>query len=107
MDNLTKLDIIYKLIGTEINVLSKESEEYSVIEAMAGRKLTDVFKIGRWSEVCHNKTFAQFRGRNGSNGQPSVQMLFHGSPTMNFVGILSQGLKIGKLNLRHFQNELI
>lgn len=89
-------DINYKSLGTTLTPLSSYAPEYAAIrrcvttgymqEVLGNRlELLDVFRVQRQGEA---KRFEPF-----SKKQPRM-LLWHGSRICNFVGILSQGLKI-------------
>ncbi|CAK9797855.1 Poly [ADP-ribose] polymerase [Anthophora quadrimaculata] len=90
------LDVHYKQLNTDIKVLDKESEEYKVIKQYVQNthgkthtqyelEIEDVFVIKRQGEDSRYKPFKKL---------PNKKLLWHGSRTTNFAGILSQGLRI-------------
>ncbi|XP_020719447.2 poly [ADP-ribose] polymerase isoform X1 [Bombus terrestris] len=90
------LDTYYKQLNTEIKILDKESEEYKVIKKYVQNthaathtlyelEIQDVFVIKRQGEDNRFKPFKKLHNR---------KLLWHGSRTTNFAGILSQGLRI-------------
>ncbi|OAD52149.1 Poly [ADP-ribose] polymerase [Eufriesea mexicana] len=90
------LDVHYKQLNSEVTVLDKESEEYKVIkqyvENTHGKthtqyelEIEEVFLIKRQGEDSRYKPFKKL---------PNKKLLWHGSRTTNFAGILSQGLRI-------------
>ncbi|XP_031827907.1 poly-(ADP-ribose) polymerase [Nomia melanderi] len=90
------LDAHYKQLNTDIKVLDKESEEYKVIEQYVKNthaathkqyelEIEDVFVVKRKGEDNRYKPFKKL---------PNRKLLWHGSRTTNFAGILSQGLRI-------------
>ena len=89
------LDYCMDAMGVEINTLDKTSEEYNILKDYcvetwhenkhAGRKIRNIFKIERKGE--------------GENYEPYENLgnkflLFHGSKISNFMGIMSQGLRV-------------
>ncbi|KAG7202334.1 hypothetical protein KM043_018664 [Ampulex compressa] len=90
------LDAHYEQLKTDITVLDKESEEHKMIQqyvknthATTHRQyeldIEDVFVIKRQGEEQRFKPFKKL---------PNRKLLWHGSRTTNFAGILSQGLRI-------------
>jgi poly [ADP-ribose] polymerase len=85
------LDQNYKKLGCEIKTVKPNSNEFKdLVEYFDNTKggygkvkIADVFEIVRPSE---QKTFNHKIGNN--------MLLWHGSRLSNFVGILSQGLRI-------------
>ena len=77
-------------------VLIKDSEEFKMLEEYVANthapthssyslELMDVFKIERHGEGKRYKPFKKL---------PNRKLLWHGSRTTNYAGILSQGLRI-------------
>ncbi|EDO46812.1 predicted protein, partial [Nematostella vectensis] len=90
------IDINYKKLKTDIEVLDHKSAEFGLISEYVSNthadthrqyelELLDVFKIKREGEEALFKPFKQLHNR---------QLLWHGSRTTNYAGILSQGLRI-------------
>ncbi|XP_018423552.1 PREDICTED: poly [ADP-ribose] polymerase 1 [Nanorana parkeri] len=90
------IDVKYEKIKTVINVVDKDSEEAKIIHQYVKNthadthnaydlEILDIFKIEREGEKQRYKPFKQLNNR---------QLLWHGSRTTNFAGILSQGLRI-------------
>ncbi|MEE6473712.1 hypothetical protein FKM82_010148 [Ascaphus truei] len=90
------IDVKYEKIKTDIKVVEKASEEAKIIEEYVKNthatthnaydlEVLDIFKIDREGESQRYKPFKQLHNR---------QLLWHGSRTTNFAGILSQGLRI-------------
>lgn len=90
------LDSHYKQLKTDIDVLDKTSEEYKMIEKYVKNthasthtqyelEIEDVFVVKRQGEEQRYKPFKKLSNR---------KLLWHGSRTTNFAGILSQGLRI-------------
>ncbi|XP_076760551.1 poly-(ADP-ribose) polymerase [Xylocopa sonorina] len=90
------LDAHYEQLNTEIKALDKESEEYKMVEQYVNNthaathtqyelEIEDLFVIKRQGEDSRYKPFKKL---------PNKKLLWHGSRTTNFAGILSQGLRI-------------
>jgi len=90
------IDSHYAKLNTTIEPLAHDSHEMSVIRDYVANthaathahytlKLLDVFKVSRAGEAKRFKPFKKLHNR---------QLLWHGSRLTNFVGILSQGLRI-------------
>ncbi|XP_062857542.1 poly [ADP-ribose] polymerase 1 [Trichomycterus rosablanca] len=90
------IDINYEKLKTKIEVVDKASEEAQVIlqyvkntHAATHNNYTleveEIFKIDREGEYQHYRPFKEL---------PNRQLLWHGSRTTNYAGILSQGLRI-------------
>ncbi|KAF1470035.1 Poly [ADP-ribose] polymerase 1, partial [Pygoscelis antarcticus] len=90
------IDINYEKLRTDIKVVDKDSEEAKIIKQYVKNthaathnaydlKVVDIFRIEREGESQRYKPFKQLHNR---------QLLWHGSRTTNFAGILSQGLRI-------------
>jgi len=58
------------------------------------KKLTHAFKVIRYDEVKWYSQFDAVRGTSNNKGQPKIMLLWHGTGQANFMGILSQGLRI-------------
>ncbi|XP_076649690.1 poly-(ADP-ribose) polymerase [Halictus rubicundus] len=89
------LDAHYKQLNADIKVLKKESEEYKLIEQYVKNthasthnlydlEIEDVFAVKRTGEDNRFKPFKKL---------PNRKLLWHGSRTTNYAGILSQGLR--------------
>lgn len=90
------VDSYYKQLRTEIDVLDKNSDEFTIISEYLKNThaathssyeliLEDVFVVKREGEEKRFKPFKKLHNR---------KLLWHGSRTTNFAGILSQGLRI-------------
>ncbi|KAM4693883.1 poly [ADP-ribose] polymerase 1 [Discoglossus pictus] len=90
------IDVKYEKIKTDIKVVDKDSEEAKIIHQYVKNthaathnaydlEIIDIFKIEREGEKQRYRPFKQLHNR---------QLLWHGSRTTNFAGILSQGLRI-------------
>ncbi|XP_054569063.1 poly [ADP-ribose] polymerase 1 [Eptesicus fuscus] len=90
------IDVNYEKLKTDIKVVDKDSEEAKVIRKYVKNthatthnaydlKVLEIFKIEREGEHQRYKPFKQLHNR---------RLLWHGSRTTNFAGILSQGLRI-------------
>ena len=90
------IDYIYNAINAKIEHISSSTAEYEVIEKYVKTTTTDaqinfdthklkVFRIDRKGEAEDINAFKKFGNR---------RLLFHGSSLFNFIGILSQGLRI-------------
>ncbi|XP_003385071.1 PREDICTED: poly [ADP-ribose] polymerase 1-like [Amphimedon queenslandica] len=90
------LDIHYEKLKTNMSVLDKESEEFKrLVEYVANThaathnqyqlEVQEVFNLERHGEKKRYKPFSKLENR---------MLLWHGSRLTNFVGILSQGLRI-------------
>ena len=87
------IDVHYENLKTELNVLDKETDEFKTIEKYVKNthaethnlytlEIQDVFKVYRKGESKRFKPFKQL---------PNRKLLWHGSRTTNYAGILSQG----------------
>ncbi|XP_066147801.1 poly [ADP-ribose] polymerase [Euwallacea fornicatus] len=112
LDNLMEMEIAYNLmkssgsehtvdsyyiqLKTHIEILDPESEEFKIIHEYVKNThaathtsyeldVQDVFIVKREGEEKRFKPFKKLQNR---------QLLWHGSRTTNFAGILSQGLRI-------------
>ncbi|KAK2501028.1 hypothetical protein MC885_019094 [Smutsia gigantea] len=104
LDNLLDIEVAYSLLrgGSDdsskdpIDVVDKDSEEAETIRKYVKNthasthnaydlEIIDIFKIAREGEGQRFKPFKQLHNR---------RLLWHGSRTTNFAGILSQGLRI-------------
>ncbi|KAJ8776324.1 hypothetical protein J1605_015622 [Eschrichtius robustus] len=90
------IDVNYEKLKTDIMVVDKDSEEAEIIRKYVKNthatthnaydlEVVDIFKIEREGESQRYKPFKQLHNR---------RLLWHGSRTTNFAGILSQGLRI-------------
>ncbi|XP_015184102.1 PREDICTED: poly [ADP-ribose] polymerase [Polistes dominula] len=90
------LDVHYEQLKTKIEVLDKSSKDFEVIKQYVNNthaathshyelEIEDVFVIKRQGEDQRYKPFKKL---------PNKKLLWHGSRTTNFAGILSQGLRI-------------
>ncbi|XDC80304.1 hypothetical protein R6Z07F_011477 [Ovis aries] len=90
------IDVNYEKLKTDIKVVDKDSEEAEIIRKYVKNthatthnaydlEVVDIFKIEREGEGQRYKPFKQLHNR---------RLLWHGSRTTNFAGILSQGLRI-------------
>jgi predicted DNA-binding WGR domain protein len=90
------VDAHYDKLKTEIEVVKEETEEYNILKdyvtnthasthTQYSLEIEQIFKISRKGEA---KRFKPFRAL------PNRMLLWHGSRTTNFAGILSQGLRI-------------
>ncbi|GMP99507.1 hypothetical protein CsSME_00046950 [Camellia sinensis var. sinensis] len=97
VDNDDSLDENYKKLRCDINPLPHDSEDYRLIEKYLqtthapthtdwALELEEVFSLEREGEF---DKFAPHREKLGNR-----MLLWHGSRLTNFVGILSQGLRI-------------
>ncbi|GLV44778.1 Poly-(ADP-ribose) polymerase [Carabus blaptoides fortunei] len=90
------IDGHYKQLKTELEVLPKDSEQFNLIKEYVknthaathshyGLEVEEVFTVKRHGEEKRYKPFRKL---------PNRKLLWHGSRTTNFAGILSQGLRI-------------
>ncbi|XP_011308727.1 poly [ADP-ribose] polymerase [Fopius arisanus] len=90
------LDAHYEQLNTDIDVLDRESKEFKIIQEYTKNthadthshyqlEIEDVFVIKRQGEEKRFKPFKKL---------PNRKLLWHGSRTTNFAGILCQGLRI-------------
>lgn len=90
------LDNHYKQLKTDIEILDKSSEEFKMIDKYVQNthaathtqyklEIEEVFVVKRQGEEQRFKPFKKL---------PNRKLLWHGSRTTNFAGILSQGLRI-------------
>ena len=91
-----QIDVHFEKLKTKMEVLQKTSDEFETIVDYVKNthasthnqyelEVMNVFKIARDSEDKRYKAFSSLHNR---------MMLWHGSRLTNFVGILSQGLRI-------------
>lgn len=99
-DDLNPLDAHYGQLKTQLKPLSHESDEFQLIQQYVNNthgsthdtfklEIQDVFKVKRLGEKKRFKPFQKLHNR---------QLLWHGSRLTNYVGILSNGLKIAPPN---------
>lgn len=90
------VDSYYNQLNTEIDVLSRDTEEFKVIEEYLRNthaathdqyslELSEVYTVKRQGEEKRFKPFKKLHNR---------QLLWHGSRTTNYAGILAQGLRV-------------
>uniref|UniRef100_A0A6P8QEZ4 Poly [ADP-ribose] polymerase n=1 Tax=Geotrypetes seraphini TaxID=260995 RepID=A0A6P8QEZ4_GEOSA len=90
------IDINYEKLKTDIQVIARDSEEAKILKQYVKNthaathntydlEIVDIFKIEREGERQRYKPFQELHNR---------KLLWHGSRTTNFAGILSQGLRI-------------
>ncbi|KAK3542329.1 hypothetical protein QTP86_022480 [Hemibagrus guttatus] len=90
------IDINYEKLRTKIEVVDKSSEEAQIIQQYVKNthaethntytlEVEEIFKIEREGEFQRFRPFKDL---------PNRQLLWHGSRTTNYAGILSQGLRI-------------
>lgn len=94
--NVHPIDAHYEKLNTGIEILEKEAEEYKLMceytanthaatHSQYSLDVEEIFKINRHGEAKRYKPFKKL---------PNRALLWHGSRITNFVGILSQGLRI-------------
>ena len=92
------LDYCYKSLGIELELLQDKSEEKDLLLKYISKsthenfgyyygnsKIKFIYKIQRRGEAERFKPY---------ESKPNRWLLFHGSKTSNFIGILSQGLRV-------------
>lgn len=90
------LDVNYEKLQTDLEVLANDSEEFSMINDYVKNthaethtqyelNVIEVFKVNRHGEADRFQPFKELHNR---------RLLWHGSRTTNYAGILSQGLRI-------------
>lgn len=90
------IDSHYQQLKTDIKVLSKDSDEFKTLQkyveqthasthSMYKLEIEEVFKVSREGEEKRFKPFKKL---------PNRTLLWHGSRTTNYAGILSKGLRI-------------
>lgn len=95
-DKKSPLDGHYEQLKNDIQALDKKSDEFKLLEQYVKNThapthtnydldVQEIFKVARKGEERRYKPFKKLHNR---------QLLWHGSRTTNFVGILSHGLKI-------------
>jgi len=97
---MNPVDYIYQAMNLMIDPLDVESPEYEVIRTyidntrnveqnhynrMDNFEIANIFKVQRKGEAEMINTFKEV---------PNHYLLYHGSMMFNFIGLLSQGLKI-------------
>jgi Poly(ADP-ribose) polymerase catalytic domain/Poly(ADP-ribose) polymerase, regulatory domain len=95
---MNPIDYVYHAMNIMIEALDKESPEYEVIRTYIDNtrnveynynrdqyEIANIFKVQRKGEAEMIQAFKEV---------PNHYLLFHGSMMFNFIGILSQGLKI-------------
>jgi ankyrin repeat protein/predicted DNA-binding WGR domain protein len=84
-------DYIYRCLNTSIKLVSKDSPQFRFVKEYFNNgqpgqyKIKNLFKVTRKGEKERMKKYEKIRNR---------KLLWHGSPTSNFLGILSTGMKI-------------
>ncbi|XP_044760388.1 poly [ADP-ribose] polymerase [Coccinella septempunctata] len=92
----SSLDQYYSKLNTEIKSIPKGNEEFEIIQEYVKNthaethqsyelEIVDIFDVKRQGEEKRFKPFKKLHNR---------MLLWHGSRTTNFAGILSQGLRI-------------
>jgi poly [ADP-ribose] polymerase len=95
-DNLDPIDMNYEKLKCHMEVLDHDSEEFKQIllyvqnthaetHNLYKLEIEDVFKLNRQGEEEKYKKYSCLENR---------KLLWHGSRLTNYVGILSQGLRI-------------
>lgn len=94
-EDMNPLDYCVKAMGVEINALDKASSEFNILKEYcvrtwpenkhAAKKIRNIFKIQRKGE---GEAYEQF------DDLSNKFLLFHGSRISNFMGIMSQGLRV-------------
>lgn len=95
-DNKSPLDGHYKQLNTDLKPIAKDTEEFALLEKYVRNthadthtdfelEIEDIFNVERVGEKRRYKPFKKLHNR---------KLLWHGSRLTNFVGILSNGLKI-------------
>ena len=90
-DNTAALDQNYKKLGCSIKTVGRSTPDYKLLEeyfentkgSFQKVKVGDIYEVNRQSETTN------YRKEIGND-----MLLWHGSRITNFVGILSQGLRI-------------
>eukprot|EP01107_Rhizomastix_libera_P007718 TRINITY_DN22736_c0_g1_i1.p1 TRINITY_DN22736_c0_g1~~TRINITY_DN22736_c0_g1_i1.p1 ORF type:complete len:932 (-),score=252.85 TRINITY_DN22736_c0_g1_i1:98-2872(-) len=88
----------YKSLNTEINPLDKKCDMYSLIERLVS-DTHDHFEFTNWNLIVDDILEIKRKGEN-ERFKPAAEkisnrhLLWHGSRLTNYVGILSQGLRI-------------
>ncbi|KAL4429670.1 hypothetical protein ABPG74_017079 [Tetrahymena malaccensis] len=95
-ETINPLDTFYSMLKCNINKLEEQSQTYQVIQQMVENthgpthekyrlKIVSIYELNRNQE---NQRFFPFKQL------PNQTLLWHGSRISNFVGILSEGLRI-------------
>lgn len=95
-DSVHPIDSQYQKLKADIEVLSKESDEFALLQKYVKNThgathtnfsldIDEVFKVRRHGEERKFKPFKKLHNR---------KLLWHGSRLTNYAGILSQGLRI-------------
>lgn len=95
-DNMNSIDQNYQNLNTDLDILDKSSEEFKLIQEYVTNshadthkwydlEIEEVFKVTRKNESKRYEPFKHFHNR---------KLLWHGSRLTNWVGILSNGLRI-------------
>jgi len=94
--NISPIDYCYGALNIKLECLNKESGEYKVLEQYAtntsgysGRKIKRIYRLQRKGEAERMEKWKQLDNH---------YLLWHGSGIANFLGILSQGLRIAPPN---------
>ena len=93
---INPIDAHYEQLNADIDVLDRKSEEFKIIEQYVKNThaathkqyellIEDVYTVKRQGEDKRYKSFKKLHNR---------KLLWHGSRTTNYAGILSQGLRI-------------
>ena len=93
---INPIDAHYDQLNADIDVMDKESEEFKIIEQYVKNthaathkqyelQIEEVYMVKRQGEDRRYKPFKKLHNR---------KLLWHGSRTTNYAGILSQGLRI-------------
>eukprot|EP00276_Gloeochaete_wittrockiana_P011318 CAMPEP_0184646682 /NCGR_PEP_ID=MMETSP0308-20130426/3420_1 /TAXON_ID=38269 /ORGANISM="Gloeochaete witrockiana, Strain SAG 46.84" /LENGTH=644 /DNA_ID=CAMNT_0027076925 /DNA_START=63 /DNA_END=1997 /DNA_ORIENTATION=- len=102
-ENVHQLDSIYASLNCTVQPLPKDHETYKMIVKMVENthapthssytlEVVDVFEVERKEEKPRYEPFKKLHNR---------QLLWHGSRVTNFMGILSQGLRIAPPEAPH------
>jgi len=93
--NMSPIDVNYRKLRCEINPLERYRAEYRLIEEMVTQTQSDTFKfnvqienIFEINRAGESERFSQYKLL------PHHRLLWHGSRLSNYIGILSQGLRI-------------
>lgn len=95
-DNKSPLDGHYKQLNTELKPIARDTDEFALLEKYVRNthaethsnfelEIEDIFNVDRAGEKRRYKPFKKLHNK---------KLLWHGSRLTNFVGILSNGLKI-------------
>ena len=95
-DMKSPVDVHFEQLKTDMEVVSKDSDVFKMIVEYVSKthaathtsydlEVLEVFQVARHGESKRFKPFSKLHNR---------MLLWHGSRTTNFVGILSQGLRI-------------